>query len=150
MRPFRILFLSACLSAFLLTCAADAQTFAPDLIIVNATIHTMDEAHPSAEAVAISGERIIAVGASDAIRKLAGPRTRRIDAKRALVLPGFNDSHVHFLSGGFQLSSVDLRDASSPEEFAERIRAFSEKYPRGRWITGGDWDHERWEGAPLP
>ena len=77
-----------------------------------------------------------------------------IDAGGKLVLPGFNDAHVHFLSGGFQLSSVDLRDANSPDEFAERIRAFAAKLPAGRWITGGDWDHERWPEingkAPLP
>ncbi|HJQ33325.1 MAG TPA: amidohydrolase, partial [Pyrinomonadaceae bacterium] len=70
------------------------------------------------------------------------------------VLPGFNDAHVHFLSGGFQLSSVDLRDAQTPQEFAERIRRFAEKLPAGCWITGGDWDHERWPNvqgsAPLP
>src|SRR5437016_241522 len=54
------------------------------------------------------------------------------------------------MSGGFQLSSVDLRDADSPQEFADRIRRFSEKLPAGRWITGGDWDHERWPGAKLP
>jgi len=73
-----------------------------------------------------------------------------IDAKGQLVLPGFNDAHVHFMSGGFQLSSVDLRDANTPEEFAERIRDFAAKLPAGRWITGGDWDHERWPDAKLP
>ena len=66
------------------------------------------------------------------------------------MLPGFNDSHVHFLGGGFQLSSVNLRDASTPEEFASRIARFAAKLPAGRWITGGDWDHERWADAKLP
>ena len=77
-----------------------------------------------------------------------------IDARGQLVLPGFNDAHVHFLSGGFQLASVDLRDANTPEEFAQRIQAFAAKLPAGRWITGGDWDHERWPEvngkAPCP
>ena len=123
---------------------------APSVIIVNATIRTMDPQQPAAEAVAISGNRIVAVGTSKEIKRLAGPGTRTIDAKKQLVLPGFNDSHVHFLSGGFQLSSVDLRNADSPEEFADRIRRFSEKLPPGRWITGGDWDHERWSNAQLP
>ncbi len=123
---------------------------APDLIIHNATIRTMDTRQATAEAVAIFGNRIVAVGSSKDIKKLAGSRTRSIDARKQLVLPGFNDAHVHFLSGGFQLSSVDLRDANSPQEFADRIRRFAEKLPRGRWITGGDWDHERWSGGPLP
>lgn len=128
----------------------DAQTLMPDLIIVNARVRTMDEKMPQAEAVAIYGNRIVAVGSSLEIGKLAGARTRTIDAGGRLVLPGFNDSHVHFLSGGFQLASVDLRDASTPQEFAERIRSFAQKIPKGRWITGGDWDHERWPGAHLP
>lgn len=129
---------------------AQNKAASPDVIIVNATIHTMDPQQPKAEAVAIYGNRIVAVGSTKEIKKLAGSRTRTIDAKKQLVLPGFNDSHVHFLSGGFQLSSVDLRDADSPEEFAERIRRFAEKLPAGRWITGGDWDHERWSNTPLP
>src|SRR6266852_2369187 len=129
---------------------ADKPPFAADLIIVNARIHTMDQGQPLAEAVAVSGNRFIAVGTTKEIRKLAGANTRVIDAKGQVVLPGFNDAHVHFMSGGFQLSSVDLRDASSQQEFAERIRAFADKLPPGRWITGGDWDHERWPDAKLP
>ncbi|HET6669726.1 MAG TPA: amidohydrolase [Pyrinomonadaceae bacterium] len=124
------------------------------LIIVNAGVHTMDPAKPTAEAIAVYGNRVIAVGSSSEIRKLAGTQTKVIDAGGKLVLPGFNDAHVHFLGGGFQLSSVDLRDADTPEEFARRIQAFAAKLPAGRWITGGDWDHERWpeiDGkAPLP
>ena len=126
------------------------SSLAPDLIIVNALVHTMDPRQPVAEAVAIHGNRIVAVGSSKEIRKMAGSMTRVVDAQKRVVLPGFNDSHVHFLSGGFQLSSVDLRDASTPQEFAERIRRFAGSLPAGRWITGGDWDHERWAEAKLP
>jgi predicted amidohydrolase YtcJ len=129
---------------------AGAQQFEADLVIVNANVRTMDSGRPTAEAVAVYGGRVVAVGSSEEIKRLAGKATRVIDARGALVLPGFNDAHVHFLSGGFQLSSVDLRDSSTPQEFAERIRRFSEKAPKGRWITGGDWDHERWPGSPLP
>ena len=129
---------------------ADKSTFAPDLIIVNAVVHTMDPARPIVEAVAIYGNRIVAVGSSNDITKLAASNTRVIDAKKRLVVPGFNDAHVHFLGGGFQLSSVDLRDANTPAEFAERINRFARNLPSGRWITGGDWDHERWPDAKLP
>src|SRR5713226_4542257 len=146
-----LLFLTAPLlmSTTLIT-HADKPPFAADLIIINARIHTMDQGQPLAEAVAVSGNRIIAVGTTKEIRKLTGANTRAIVAKGQLVLPGFNDAHVHFMSGGFQLSSVDLRDANSQQEFAERIRAFADKLPPGRWITGGDWDHERWPDAKLP
>lgn len=130
--------------------SAQDKLISPDLVIVNATVHTMDSAQPTAEAVAVLGNRIVAVGSSDEIRSLAGRKTRVIDAGKRLVLPGFNDAHVHFLSGGFQLSNVDLRDAKSPEEFAGRIRKFAATIPKGQWILGGEWDHERWPGAPLP
>ena len=151
------LFLSLVVAAGLMT--ANLQTTASEslsatLIIINARVHTMDPAKPTAEAIAVHGNRIVAVGSATEIRKLAGPGTDVRDAGGKLVLPGFNDAHVHFLSGGFQLSSVDLRDANTPEEFAQRIRSFAAKLPAGRWITGGDWDHERWPEvngkAPLP
>src|SRR5438105_7732232 len=147
------LYLLGIVSFLLMTTAfathADKPTFA-DLVIINASIHTMDQSRPSAEAIAIQGNRIFAVGSTKEMKQLAGATTRVIDAKGQLLLPGFNDAHVHFMSGGFQLSSVDLRDADTPQEFAERIRDFAAKLPEGRWITGGDWDHERWPDAKLP
>ncbi|MCA1613189.1 MAG: amidohydrolase [Acidobacteria bacterium] len=139
-----------CLWAASYTPPARAQAMYADLVIVNANVRTMDRGRPAAEAVAVFGNRVAAVGTNAEIRRLAGPRTRVVDAGGALVLPGFNDSHVHFLGGGFQLSSVDLRDAPTPQEFAARIRRFAERRPKGSWVTGGDWDHERWPGAPLP
>ena len=69
---------------------------------------------------------------------------------KAMVTPGFMDSHVHFLSGGFQLAGVDLRDADSPAEFIRRIKRYAANLKPGEWILGGDWDHERWPGSPLP
>src|SRR6476620_11381602 len=92
---------------------ADKSTTAPDLIIVNAVIHTMDPNQPTAEALAVYGNRIMAVGSTKEIRKLAAANTRVIDAKKRLLLPGFNDAHTHFMSGGFQLSSVDLRSSNT-------------------------------------
>src|SRR5499427_8181401 len=129
---------------------ADQTPLAPDLIIINAVVRTMDPNNPIAEAVAIYRNRIVAVGSTKDIQNMATSSTRVIDAGKRLVLPGFNDAHVHFMTGGFQLSSVDLRDANTPQEFAERIRDFAAKLPEGSWMTGGDWDHERWPGAILP
>jgi len=130
--------------------SANAQTLTADLIIINANVRTMDNSKPNAEAVAVMGNKIVAVGTTKEIRALAGANTKVLDAKGKLVLPGFNDSHVHFLDGGLQLSSVDLRDAKSPQIFAERIKNFAAKLPKGRWILGGMWDHENWSPAALP
>jgi len=121
-----------------------------DLVIINANVRTMDSTRPSARSIAVMGDRIVAVGSDADTKGLIGPNTKVIDAKGRLVLPGFNDAHVHFMETGYQLSSVDLRDAKTPQEFVERIRAFAAKLPKGRWITGGQWDHENWTPNNLP
>ena len=118
------------------------------LAVVNARVWTGDPRRPWADGVAVRGEQIAAVGTSDEIRRLASGVTP-IDAAGRLVVPGFIDTHVHFVDGGFRLASVQLRDAATPEEFARRIAEFARTVPEGTWITGGDWDHERW-GGRLP
>src|SRR5205823_171648 len=79
-----------------------------------------------------------------------GPETKLIDARRKLVLPGFNDAHVHFIQGGAQLDQVQLTDAASPKEFAKRIAAQAKKTPKGEWILGGRWDETKWSNPQLP
>lgn len=133
-----------------MTTPAPVAALAPDLLIVNAAVRTLDPAQPQAEALAVFGNRIVAVGRSAELRALAGPNTRVIDAAGRSVLPGFNDAHVHWLSGGFALTNVDLRDAATPAAFARRIGDFAKTLPKGRWILGGDWDHEKFPAAPLP
>jgi predicted amidohydrolase YtcJ len=118
------------------------------LALVNGRIWTGNPAQPEAEAVVIAGERIAAVGMSAEIRERAGA-AEIVDLGGQFVVPGFIDSHVHFIDGGFRLASVQLRDARTPEEFVERIRRFAETVPPGTWITGGDWDHSLW-GGELP
>lgn len=121
-----------------------------DLILVNGRIWTVNPAQPEVEAVACLGGRIVALGRSDDIRKLAGPGTRIVDLGGRRVVPGFNDAHVHFHDGGRGLSSVQLRDARTPEEFRRRIAEFASRIPKGRWITEGNWDHENWSPPRLP
>ena len=115
----------------------DMSSSAPQasLAIVNARVWTGDSARPWADAIAVSGDTILAVGSSAEIRKIGAARL--VDAKGGLVTPGFIDAHVHFIEGGFRLSSVQLRDARTPEEFAKRIREF------GRDSSCRHLDHRR-------
>jgi predicted amidohydrolase YtcJ len=122
----------------------------PADLLVFGRVWTGDSARPWAEAVAVEGDRIVAVGDSATLARQAGPKTRTIAQPGGMVVPGFMDGHTHFIYGGFQLTSVDLRDAASPAEFVARIKRFAAKLRPGEWITGGDWDHERWPGTPLP
>jgi hypothetical protein len=120
------------------------------VILVNGKVWTENPAQPIAQAVALDGSIITAVGDDAEIRKLAGPDTRVIDLGGRLLLPGFNDAHVHFLPGGESLSSVKLGDANSPLEFKERIAEFAKTLPEGAWLRNGDWDHTRWNPPALP
>ena len=123
---------------------------AADLIITNAKVWTVDKTHPTAQAVAVLGDRIVAVGSNADIDVWRGHDTKVIDASGKLLLPGFNDAHVHFVSGGLQLESVQLNDATSKQEFVRRIAAQAKKTPKGEWIQGGDWDETKWSPLSLP
>ena len=120
-----------------------------DVVFTNARIWTVDGNKPTADAVAVLVGRILALGTADEMKKHVGPQTKVIDVKGKRMLPGFIDNHTHFLNGGFQLQNVDLRYAKNEVEFARLIRERAEKYA-GRWITGGDWDHDNWPGGNLP
>ena len=142
-------FIGTTFTMAMLTTSVQAAVQA-DLIILNAKVYTMDPAQPEASAVAVLGNRIVAVGSAEEVRALTGPQTRVIEGKDRAVLPGFNDAHVHFLMGGYARANVDLRSAASPEEMARRLAEYAGNLPKGRWILGGEWDHEKWPGAPLP
>jgi predicted amidohydrolase YtcJ len=123
---------------------------AADLIIQNAHIWTVDPSLPEAEAVAVLGDRIVAVGSNQQVDAWRGPQTRVVDAAGKRLLPGFNDAHVHFTDGGSQLDNVELNDATSPQEFARRIRDRAAKTTKGEWVLGGDWDETKWNPTELP
>jgi predicted amidohydrolase YtcJ len=139
------------LTCLLLGIGASAQSKpAADLVIINAKVWTVDTAHPTAQAVAVLGERIVSVGSNADIESWRGASTHVIDAAGKLLLPGFNDAHVHFVNGGSQLDAVQLNDAASAEEFARRIGERAKKTPKGEWIRGGDWDETKWSPPKLP
>jgi predicted amidohydrolase YtcJ len=135
--------------AALLLAAADASAQAnADLVLVNGRVYTLDASRPWAEALAVSGERIAAVGSSAEVRKLAGPRTRLIDLKGAFVAPGFNDAHVHVDATGALLVGANLLDVHAERPFVERIQAAASRLPKGSWILRGDWGaYEQWSAG---
>lgn len=119
-------------------------------IFTNAKVWTGNPHEKEAEAIAIAGNRIVAVGTSAEILDLKQPGTRVINLEGRRVLPGFNDAHVHFYSGGANLSGPQLRYAKSEQEFREQLSGFAQQLPKGEWITGGNWDHENWSPPRLP
>lgn len=124
------------------------QPPAPDLLLVNGRIHTLDDTRPSAEAVAITGARITAVGASADLRALAGPATRIVDLQGGFAVPGFNDAHVHVDSTGALLVGANLLEVHEPVAFTARIREAAGRMPAGSWITRGDWGaYEQWSAG---
>lgn len=119
-------------------------------LVAYGRVWTGNPDQPWAGGVAMRGDTILAVGDSADVARYVGKATEVVSAAGAMIVPGFMDGHTHFLDGGFQLASVDLRTADTPEEFTARIKAFAAERKPGDWILGGDWDHERWPGTPLP
>jgi predicted amidohydrolase YtcJ len=145
--------LSVLLLGLVIGCLGSSRaqsTPAADLIITHAKVWTVDPAKPTAQAVAILRDRIVAVGSDGEVSSWHGPKTQIIDAGGKLLLPGFNDAHVHFVSGGAQLENVQLNDATSAQEFARRIGERAKVTPKGAWILGGEWDETKWTPAELP
>ncbi|MBS0579181.1 MAG: amidohydrolase [Proteobacteria bacterium] len=116
----------------------------------NGKLWTENPKAPEVQAIAIAGERILAVGTSESMRKLAGPGCQLIDLEGRRVVPGFNDAHVHFLSGGAMLSAVQLTDADSAQELRRRIGDYAKTLPKGAWVVDSLWDETRWRPAALP
>jgi predicted amidohydrolase YtcJ len=147
----RSLLLLALLCSLVLPQPSPAQSRpAADLIITNAKIWTVDASQPLAQAVAVLEDRIVAVGSNAAVDAWRGPNTKVIDAAGKLLLPGFNDAHVHFVSGGEQLDNVQLKDVTNPQEFARRIAERAKITPQGEWVQGGNWDETKWNPPNMP
>ncbi len=135
----------------LLAGALPACSRVPEAAVVAfGRVWTGNPEQPWAGGVALRGDTVVAVGDSSDIARYVGTATQVLSAAGAMVVPGFMDAHTHFLDGGFQLASVDLRSAATPAEFTARIKAFASERKPGEWIIGGDWDHENWPGGALP
>jgi hypothetical protein len=122
----------------------------PELILLNGVIYTGDPTHPRAEAMAIRGGVISAVGTTTEIQKLANSQTQAVDLHGAFAMPGFNDAHTHIGSAGEAKLSIDLEGAKSLTEFQQRIRARLAELKPGEWVTGRGWDHTLWPEKRFP
>jgi len=139
------------LSAALCCLAFSSCTPQADVIISGGMVWTgLSSGAPQKGDVALASGKILAVGDAAQVARYRGPKTESIQADGGLVVPGFTDGHTHFVDGGFQLASVNLRDARTPQEFIHRIKEYAKTLKPGEWIIGGDWDHTLWRGQPLP
>jgi predicted amidohydrolase YtcJ len=121
-----------------------------DTIIVHGKIHTGNPKQPWAQAVAIRGEKIIAVGDDTEIEKLYHGGTKTIDASGKLVLPGFVDCHIHFLEGSISLGQANLEGAKNPADIQRILREYAQKHPGDSWILGGGWNYAMFGSENLP
>jgi len=121
-----------------------------DFILYNGAGWTVNPDRPWAEAIAISGGSILAVGSSKTIQKLEGFATKSIDLHGAFVLPGFIDSHTHLLNGGFSLSNIQLYEIKNKEDFVAKIKERADFLGKGEWILNGDWDYQKFDPPLLP
>ncbi|MFJ6574978.1 amidohydrolase [Streptomyces sp. NPDC091368] len=119
-----------------------------DLVFTRGPVFTADPARTRASSLAVVGERIVAVG-HDELRDLVGPGTEVVDLTGKLLLPGFQDAHVHAVSGGKELAECDLTGTVGVADYLERIRRYADAHPEHAWITGGGWSMESFEGG-LP
>ncbi|MFI7588162.1 amidohydrolase [Spongisporangium articulatum] len=119
-----------------------------DLIVSDARIWTGDAATPWAEALAVSGDRVVAVGPADDVAALAGPRTRRVEAPGRLVVPGFHDAHVHPSFGGRFRLTCDLHEVSGLAAVLGAVRAYARAHPDRPWVYGSGWEITGLDGVP--
>ena len=120
-----------------------------DLMVVNGRVFTADGSGDLAEAVAVQGNRIVHVGSTREVLRLRRPQTEVIDAGGNAVVPGFNDAHLHFLSGGLGLTQINLLDANTVDEIAETVRDWAERHPDSEWVRGRGWYYQPFAGG-LP
>ncbi len=149
MKAFFLLFLATLLISVFDFIPQDVKASPADVALINGRIWTASEGWGFVEALSIKGNRIVNAGTTTEIQKHVGAQTRVVDLGGRLVIPGFNDAHIHFLSGALGLSEVELFDAKSASEVVERIAAFAKKNPDLPWVTGRGWQYNYFPGG-LP
>ncbi|KAJ9190564.1 hypothetical protein P3X46_001751 [Hevea brasiliensis] len=120
-----------------------------DMIVHNGVIFTSDASLPFADSMAVLNGRILSVGNYSSLQNFAGDKTKVLDLEGKVVVPGFIDSHVHFIYGGLQMMRVELRGVNGKDEFVRRVREAVTNLEEGSWVLGGGWNNDLW-GGELP
>lgn len=149
LRPFCLHLIILLVSLVFISCE-DANSNFADLVLINANVATMNDSMPEAEAIAVKGDTIQGVGSNLEIKKLTGESTKIIDLKGKFVLPGFIESHAHFIGLGNSMMILDLNSASNWDEIIALVVEASEKTKPGEWIVGRGWHQEKWDPVPNP
>jgi predicted amidohydrolase YtcJ len=130
--------------------ASDNTLQTADIIVTNARIYTLNPQQKWAEAIAVRGDKIIAVGERKQVEALRRPSTKMIDAGQRLLLPGFVDCHIHFMDGSLGLTRVDLNEATTVAEIQKRVKAYADAHPNELWIQGMGWTYPTFGPSALP
>ena len=133
--------------------ASDAPAPPADVIVINARIYTVNPQQKWAEAIAVRGDKIVAVGERKQVDALRGTATKVIDAGQRLLLPGFTDCHIHFMDGSLGLTRVDLNDVTTVTEIQKRVKAYADAHParpNDPWIQGMGWTYPTFGPSALP
>ena len=130
--------------------SAPGSSDAADLVLTGGKVVTMDARHPQAEAIALRGDRILAVGTAEEVRRHVGRETAIIDLVGRLVIPGFIESHGHFVQVGESRTILDLTRARTWDEIVQQVRDAARSAPPGAWIRGRGWHQEKWTTVPEP
>ena len=121
-----------------------------NLVLYNGVIYTMDRSLPRAPAVAIAGNRVLALGDDEAMRELLAPRGEAVDLEGRAVVPGFVDSHIHFVEYALRLRRIDLTEVPTLDEALARVAVRAAQTPPGEWLLGGGWNRNLWSGGAFP
>ena len=145
-------FVCICFSTFVSLARTQQQTMMPaaDTVVMHAKIYTVNSRQPWAEALAIAGDKIVAVGTEKDIEQYRQKKTKIIDAHGRLVLPGFADCHIHFMDGSIGLTQVDLNGATSVTEIQKRVKEYAAAHPKEPWILGMGWSYPTFSPSGLP
>lgn len=139
-----------CAAVIMIAAVFSAAEEAADVVVTHARIYTVNSKQTWAEALAVRGEKIVAVGTDQEIAPYRGTSTKVIDAGGRLVLPGFTDCHVHFMDGSIGLTQVDLNGAENVAEIQKRVKEYAAAHPKMPWITGMGWTYPTFGPTALP